>query len=66
VLRGLFVPKGDDIMGGWRKLHNEELHNLLDQAKEDEMGMAYSTHGEKDFGGKCRRKEISRIHMQVG
>jgi hypothetical protein len=23
-----FVPKRDDVTGGWRKLHNEELHNL--------------------------------------
>jgi hypothetical protein len=28
VLRGIFVPKRDEVTGGWRKLHNEELHNL--------------------------------------
>jgi hypothetical protein len=28
VLRGIFGPKRDDVMGEWRKLHNEELHNL--------------------------------------
>jgi hypothetical protein len=28
VLRGIFGPKRDEITGGWRKLHNEELHNL--------------------------------------
>jgi hypothetical protein len=28
VLRRIFVPKTDGVMGGWRKLHNEELHNL--------------------------------------
>jgi hypothetical protein len=27
VLR-IFGPKRDEMMGGWRKLHNEELHNL--------------------------------------
>jgi hypothetical protein len=21
-------PKREDVMGGWKKLHNEELHNL--------------------------------------
>jgi hypothetical protein len=21
-------PKSDEVTGGWRKLHNEELHNL--------------------------------------
>jgi hypothetical protein len=24
----LFGPKRDEVTGGWRKLHNEELHNL--------------------------------------
>jgi hypothetical protein len=28
VLRRIFGPKRDGVMGGWRKLHNEELHNL--------------------------------------
>jgi hypothetical protein len=27
VLR-IFGPKGDDVTGGWRKLHNEDLNNL--------------------------------------
>jgi hypothetical protein len=25
---GKFGPKRDGVTGGWRKLHNEELHNL--------------------------------------
>jgi hypothetical protein len=28
VLRKIFVPKRDEGTGGWRKLHNEELHDL--------------------------------------
>jgi hypothetical protein len=28
VLRGMFGPKRDEAMGDWRKLHNEEFHNL--------------------------------------
>jgi hypothetical protein len=28
VLRRIFGPKRDEVMGDWRKLHNEELHNL--------------------------------------
>jgi hypothetical protein len=28
VLRGIFGPKRDEVIWGWRKLHNEELHNL--------------------------------------
>jgi hypothetical protein len=28
VLRRIYGPKRDKVMGGWRKLHYEELHNL--------------------------------------
>jgi hypothetical protein len=28
VLRKMCGPKRDEVTGGWRKLHNEELHNL--------------------------------------
>jgi hypothetical protein len=28
VLRRIFGSKRDGVTGGWRKLHNEELHNL--------------------------------------
>jgi hypothetical protein len=28
VLRRIFGPKRDEVIGGWRKLHNEELHGL--------------------------------------
>jgi hypothetical protein len=28
VLRKIFGPRRDEVSGGWRKLHNEELHGL--------------------------------------
>jgi hypothetical protein len=28
MLRKIFGPKRDGVTGGWRKLHNEELHNF--------------------------------------
>jgi hypothetical protein len=28
VLRRIFEPKRDEVIIGWRKLHNERLHNL--------------------------------------
>jgi hypothetical protein len=28
VLRRIFGPKREDVAGEWRRLHNEELHNL--------------------------------------
>jgi hypothetical protein len=42
VVRRIFSLKRDEVMAGWRALHNEELHNLYPspsviQFKEDEM-----------------------------
>jgi hypothetical protein len=45
VLRRIFGPKRDEVTGCWRKLHNEELHNLyyspsiirMVKSKKDEM-----------------------------
>jgi hypothetical protein len=54
LLRRIFGPKRDEVKGGWRKLHNEELYNLYsspsynDQVKENDVGMACSTNGEKE------------------
>jgi hypothetical protein len=28
ALRRIFGPRTDKVTGGWRKLHNEEIHNL--------------------------------------
>jgi hypothetical protein len=29
VLRKIFGPKREEVAGGWRRLHNEELHNCM-------------------------------------
>jgi len=40
----IFGPKREEVAGGWRRLHNEELHNKYywgDQVKQgDGMGRA--------------------------
>jgi hypothetical protein len=46
VLRRIFGPQRDEVMiGGWRKLHNEELHNLYSSPsrmiKSRRMGWAW-------------------------
>jgi hypothetical protein len=28
MLRRIYGPKRDEMTGGWRELHNEELHDL--------------------------------------
>jgi hypothetical protein len=33
VLRRIFGPKMDEVTWEWRKLHNEELHNLKSSPK---------------------------------
>jgi hypothetical protein len=35
VLRGIFGPTREEVAGGWRRLHNEELHNLYTSADID-------------------------------
>jgi hypothetical protein len=51
VLRRMFGPKTDEMSGEWRKLHNEELHNLysspdiIRQVKGNEVGRECGTHG---------------------
>jgi hypothetical protein len=52
VLRRIFGPKRDEVTGGWRKLHNEELHNMYSSPNiirmiKDGMGRVYSTNWEK-------------------
>jgi hypothetical protein len=51
VLRRIFVLKRGEILGGCRKLHNEELHDLYSspktygKASKDDIGMACRMHG---------------------
>jgi len=51
VLRGIFGPKWDDVAGRWRRLHNEELHNLYASPntvrviKSRRLGWTCSTYG---------------------
>jgi hypothetical protein len=46
VLRRIFGPKRDGVTGGWRTLHNEELHdfysssNIIRIMKPRKMGWA--------------------------
>jgi hypothetical protein len=46
VLRRTFGPKGEEVVGGWRRLHNEELHNLHTSPNQlGRMGGTCCTHG---------------------
>jgi hypothetical protein len=73
VLRRIFGPKRDEGKGEWRKLHNEEIHNLysspdiIRQVKANEVGGACGTHGRgkknvQGFGGEGPKE---RDHLEV-
>jgi hypothetical protein len=36
VLRRIFGPKRDEVTGGWRKLHNEELQSFYSSPSKHE------------------------------
>jgi hypothetical protein len=65
VLTRIFGPKGDEVTGGWRKLHNEELRDLYSSPSAIRIiksrRMRWAGHvvriGEKVVGGKVRGKE---------
>jgi hypothetical protein len=39
VLRRIFGPKWNQLIGSWRKLHNNELHNLYSSPNTNRMTM---------------------------
>jgi hypothetical protein len=68
MLRGIFGPKRDGVIGGSRKLHNEELHSLysspsiIRMIKSRRMGWVehVACTREKRNTYKIRRKETTR------
>jgi hypothetical protein len=77
-----FGPKKDEVTGGWRKLHNEELRDLysspsiIGMTKSRKMRWAFSTNeGEEERMGKpegkrplgrTRRRWVDNIKMDLG
>jgi hypothetical protein len=70
VLRRIFGPKRDEVTGGWRKLHNEELYNLYSSPSIIRMirprRMGWAGHKARmgkrthvGYCGKSRRKETT-------
>jgi hypothetical protein len=81
VLRTIFGPKRDEVTGNWRKLHNEELHNLYSSpniirvikpghvARMGEKRNAYRTlvgkPERKRPRGRPRRRWVDNIEMDL-
>jgi hypothetical protein len=78
VLKRTFGSERDELAGGWRKLHNDDLHSLNiyitkynqdDHIKGDEMGGAHCAHVEmrnarKISVGKPERKRPLEIQRR--
>jgi hypothetical protein len=56
MLRRIFRLRRDEVTGGWRKLHDEEVHNLCSSSsivrmikiKADKKGRAFSANGDEE------------------
>jgi hypothetical protein len=46
VLRRIFEPKKEEVAGDWRRLHNEELHNMFASP----IALGRANHGGRDAG----------------
>jgi hypothetical protein len=60
VLSKILGPKRDEVIGGWRKLHNEELHNLYCLPSIIRIIKSRRMRWGEDFGGKAGKKETNR------
>jgi hypothetical protein len=74
VLRRIFGPKRDEVTGGWRKLHNDELRNLYPSPHITRIiksrRMRCSEHGGSEkcihsFGWKACREETTWEGLSV-
>jgi hypothetical protein len=68
VLKRIFGPKRDEIIGGWRKLHNEVLRNLYSSLsiirKTKSRRMRWAGHAERM--GKKRNSHMILVGKQEG
>jgi len=64
-LRRIFEPKGEEVVGGFRRLHNEGLHNLDTSSniirirvKEDEIHRTCNMYGGDE---KCIQEFVQKM-----
>jgi hypothetical protein len=57
VLRRIFGPNRDEVIGGWTELHNEELHNLYSSPNIIRM-IKYKTRWAEHVAGRGRIMHI--------
>ena len=80
VLRRVFGPKGDEVTGEWRKLHKEELRDLLlltqycagGKIEKNEVGGACDAYGggekcaQGSSGETCGKEAVGETQTQMG
>jgi hypothetical protein len=68
VLRRIFGPKRDEVTGEWRKLHNEELHNLYSSSdiirQVKSRRMRWAGHVARMGEGRKVYKVLERDHLE--
>jgi hypothetical protein len=62
VLRRIFGPKRDKVTGGWRKLHNKELHNLHSLTS---MIIMIKSRGIREAGHVTRMQKNKKVKGKV-
>jgi hypothetical protein len=61
VLRRIFGPKGKEVAGGWRRLHNEELRNLYTSQSIIRVIKSRIMRGTRHVGGKSEMRHAYKI-----
>jgi hypothetical protein len=61
VVRRIFGPKRDAVTGGWRKLHNEELHNLYSSPSIIRISKSRRTKWAGKFARMGEKRDVYRL-----
>jgi hypothetical protein len=64
VLRRISGPKTDEMTGGWRKLHNDELHNLYSSPCVIRMIKSRRMRWARHVARKGKKRNAYRILME--
>jgi hypothetical protein len=64
VLRRIFGPKRDEMTGEWRKLHNEELHDLYSSPSKIRIMKSRRMRWAGDVA--CMREKRNAYRLLVG
>jgi hypothetical protein len=61
VMRRIFGPKRDGVTGGWRKLHNEELHNLYTSPSKIRIIKSWRMRGAGHVARMGEKRDVYRL-----